>query len=65
MADEMRILIRIEEAADRVGLGRSKVYELIRAGEIPAVKIGRSTRVPVRALTEWAERLEAAQRHDG
>ncbi len=52
---EGKLFLRIEEAAEVVGLGRSKLYELIRMGEIPAVKIGRSTRVPVRGLMEWAE----------
>lgn len=52
---EGRLFFRVEEAAEALGLGRSKLYQLIQAGEIPAVKIGRSTRVPVRGLTEWAE----------
>ena len=52
---EGKLFFRVEEAAEAVGLGRSKLYQLIQAGEIPAVKIGRSTRVPVAGLTEWAE----------
>ncbi|MGH7776551.1 MAG: helix-turn-helix domain-containing protein, partial [Candidatus Dormibacterales bacterium] len=43
-------LLRVEEAADRLSLGRSKVYELIREGRLPVVHIGRSVRVPVRSL---------------
>ena len=52
---EGKLFFRVEEAAEAVGLGRSKLYQLIQAGEIPAVKIGRSTRVPVAGLTKWAE----------
>ncbi|MGH7777293.1 MAG: helix-turn-helix domain-containing protein, partial [Candidatus Dormibacterales bacterium] len=55
--------LRVEEAADRLSLGRSKVYELIREGRLPVVHIGRSVRVPVRSLQAFvAELMEAASR---
>jgi excisionase family DNA binding protein len=42
------------EAAARLGLGRQLVYRLLKAGRLPAVKVGRRPhyRVPVRALEE-------------
>ncbi|CAN5591171.1 hypothetical protein BH23CHL4_BH23CHL4_30680 [soil metagenome] len=51
-------LIRVEEAAKFISLGRSKTYELIAAGEIPVVRIGRSVRVPVEGLRTWVRRQE-------
>ena len=33
-------LLSIPEAAGYIGLGRSKTYELVQAGEIPVVRIG-------------------------
>jgi excisionase family DNA binding protein len=54
-----KILLRIEEAADVLSLGRSKTYELIQAGEIPVVKIGRATRVPATALRAFVDRRSA------
>ena len=48
-------LLRVEEAARLLGLGRSKVYELVRSGEIPSITIGRSRRVPVNELRRWTE----------
>ncbi len=52
-----RLLLRPEEAAQLVGIGRTQMFGLIRRGEVLSVKVGRSRRIPVAALREWAERL--------
>ena len=39
-----RLLLRINEAADVLGIGRTTVYELVANGELPVVRIGRSVR---------------------
>lgn len=55
-----KLLLRIEEAARRCSIGRSKAYELVQSGEWPTVHIGRSVRIPAVALQEWVDRqLEA------
>jgi excisionase family DNA binding protein len=51
-----RLLLRPAEAADALGVSRSKAYELIAHGEIPSVKMGGCVRVPVDALRAWIER---------
>lgn len=38
-----RYLYSPEEAAHRLGISRSKVYQLMRAGWLTAIKIGRRT----------------------
>ena len=48
-----QLLVRPSEAAELLGLGRSKVYALIASGELPSVKIGKSIRVPVEELRQW------------
>ena len=58
-------LLRIEDAAAALGIGRSKLYELLAAGTLPVVKIGRRALVPTRAIEEFAERLQAEQAADG
>ena len=50
-----KLLAKPTEAADAIGVGRSKIYELIASGTVPSVRIGRSVRVPVEALRKWVE----------
>ena len=47
-------LERISEAAAFLGMSRSHVYRLIRGGVLPSVKIGKSRRVPIRAVRDLA-----------
>jgi excisionase family DNA binding protein len=48
-----KLMLRPIEAADAIGVSRSKAYELIAAGQIPSVKVGGCVRVPVVALQAW------------
>lgn len=51
-----RIALRPAEVGKALGFSRSKTYELISAGTIPSVRVGKSVRVPVAALNEWLQR---------
>jgi excisionase family DNA binding protein len=53
-----RLLLRVPEAAELTGLGKSKAYELVASGEWPSVTIGRSIRVPLAGLRAWVEEQE-------
>lgn len=44
------LCVRISAAVKLTGIGRSTLYELIQAGELETVKIGRSTFIPYRSL---------------
>jgi len=50
-----RIMLRPSEAAEAIGVSRSKAYELIAAGTIPSVKVGGCVRVPVDRLKTWVD----------
>jgi len=50
-------LLRPHEAAHVLGISRSKVYELIRAGRLRAVKLDGSRRVPGEAVEELIAQL--------
>jgi len=52
-----RLLLRVEEAADRLGIGRSLMYRLVLSGEVESVPVGRLRRIPCEALTEYIDRL--------
>ncbi len=54
-APTQRLLLRIPEAAKALGLGRTKIYELIAAGELPVIHVGHAVRVSVTALQKWVE----------
>jgi excisionase family DNA binding protein len=56
-----RLLLKPEEAAIALGLSRSTLYELLAAGAIESVHIGKSRRVPVAALERYVERLRVEQ----
>jgi excisionase family DNA binding protein len=57
-----RGLLRVEEAAAWLGLGRTKTYELVGCGALGSVCIGRSRRVPASALASFIERLSVEGR---
>lgn len=50
------ITVRIREACRMTGIGRSKLYELIGAGEISTIKVGSITLIPVASLKAFIER---------
>jgi excisionase family DNA binding protein len=56
-----RLLLRVGEAAETLGMGRSTVYELIAAGVLPAVKVGKSLRVPIEQLKAWIAEASGKQ----
>lgn len=60
MATE-RLLWRVPECAEAIGMSRAKCYELVASGEIPSVQIGGVRRVPVDALRERIARRLAEQ----
>lgn len=49
-------LTNVREAAAFLGLGRTKVYNLMDTGQLPWVKIGTARRIPRRALIDYATR---------
>jgi excisionase family DNA binding protein len=52
-----RLLLRPEEVARVLGVGRTTVFELIRAGELRSVKIGKSRRISTEAVREYVAGL--------
>lgn len=50
-------LNRVEQAADRLEISRAHTYELIRTGDLPSVKLGRSRRIRESDLMAFIARL--------
>jgi len=51
--NEPALLLRAREVAHLLGLGRSKVYEMMQTGELPTIRIGTAVRVPRSGLESW------------
>lgn len=50
------ITVRVRDACRMTGIGRSKLYELIAAGEIEIVKVGTITLISTAVLERFIER---------
>ncbi|MEK7455129.1 MAG: helix-turn-helix domain-containing protein [Pseudomonadota bacterium] len=54
------ICVRVNDAARMIGVGRTKLYELIAAGEVETVKLGKSTRITTSSLHDLIRRQRGA-----
>ena len=52
-----QLLLTPIQAAAALGVGRSTVYELLRAGDLQSVRIGASRRIPADALNAFLATL--------
>ena len=50
-----KLLLRVQEAADALGVSRSTVYALVAKDAIPSVRVGRLVRIPVDRLQRWID----------
>ncbi|HET9653730.1 MAG TPA: helix-turn-helix domain-containing protein [Kineosporiaceae bacterium] len=57
-----KLLLKVEEAADCLNVGRTTMYALIKTGEIETVQVGRLRRVRVADLEAYAARLTDVDR---
>ena len=55
-----KLLLTPEEAALALGLGRTKVFELIALRQLRSVKIGASRRVPADAVRAYVASLSGS-----
>jgi excisionase family DNA binding protein len=55
------LLLRADEAAIVLGIGRTKVFEMLASGDLPAIRIGRCVRVPKDRLERWIDEQATTQ----
>jgi excisionase family DNA binding protein len=48
-------LLTVEETADLLRVSRSSVYGMLDREELPSIKLGKSRRIPRRAVAELVE----------
>ena len=56
---DTQLLLSVEEAADVIGLGRTRTYELVMAKKIQSVKVGRRRLVVRSSLAACVARIHA------
>ncbi|MGB9047092.1 MAG: excisionase family DNA-binding protein [Pseudonocardiaceae bacterium] len=56
-----RVLLTVEETAERLHIGKTKTYALVKSGELESVLIGRLRRVHIDAVNAYTARLTADQ----
>jgi len=52
-----QLLLTPEDAAELLAVGRTKLYELLRTGELESVRIGAARRIPAAALNAYVDQL--------
>jgi excisionase family DNA binding protein len=53
----VRLLLTVEQAAQRLGIGRTLMYALVKDGNVESVQIGRLRRIPADALARYVDQL--------
>lgn len=56
------VLLTPEQAAEALGIGRWKLYDLLRQGRLRSLRIGSCRRISTAALAEFVSELEHEQR---
>ena len=58
--NEGAMLLTVTEVAGRLGVSRRTVFELLKAGELPRIKVGAATRVAARDLEAYVDGQRSA-----
>ena len=60
LGSKTQLLLSVVEVAKILSLSRTKIYELLYAGQLPSVKIGAARRVRMADLENFVSSLEVA-----
>jgi excisionase family DNA binding protein len=52
---DQELLLKPDRVAKTLGLGRTKVYEMLATGKLPVTRIGTAVRVSRQDLLAWIE----------
>ncbi|MCP4607762.1 MAG: helix-turn-helix domain-containing protein [Planctomycetes bacterium] len=55
-----KLLLKVSEAGEMLGVGRSRMYEMLATKELPSIRIGKSYRIPSKALNQWVEERQGS-----
>ena len=61
----MPLCVTPTEATRLLSVGRTKMYSLLKNGEIPSVRVGRKILIPTAELEAWLHRASTSPHHKG
>lgn len=56
------LVLTVEEATERLGIGRTVMYALVSSRAVESVRIGRLRRIPADALVTFLDDLRSIER---
>ena len=56
--DDLPLTLRVEDLMPILGIGRNTAYELVRAGQIRSIRIGKQLRIPKQTLIEYLTKTD-------
>ncbi|MDX3855034.1 excisionase family DNA-binding protein [Streptomyces sp. AK02-01A] len=59
--DQTLVLLKVEEAARRLRIGRTLCYSLVSSGQIESVTVGRLRRIPADAVIDYVAQLRQSR----
>ena len=62
IAARVPLVLTVEQAAERLGVGRTVMYALVCSGAVESVQIGRLRRIRADALVTFLDELRAGRR---
>jgi excisionase family DNA binding protein len=54
------LLLKPEQAAKALGIGRTKLYKILHNGQLQSIRIGGSRRISIQALEAYISGLESS-----
>lgn len=52
-AEELPLVLTVEDLMPVLGIGRNTAYDLVRSGQIQSLRIGRKIRIPRNAVIQY------------
>lgn len=63
--ESKKLFYSVQEATELVGVSSDKIYELVRAAQIPHKRLGRRILIPVAAFHDWAAKPDPWENSGG
>ncbi len=60
-----KTLLSVPEACEKLRIGRTRLYQILNAGQIKAVRMGKRTFIPAAAIEEFINGLESFTKCQG